>query len=116
MDRTLLTILIVLAVMVFLSIPTARSSIRRDPIYGGTGAQIFHFLGVAVYLGVIPSALFGSILVGPLKLGIPLAIGLLAVSFILLCIYAIFERPARAALKPVEDRGWTAEDALKSGL
>jgi hypothetical protein len=116
MDRTLLTLLITLAVMVLLSVPTARSSAKRDKIYGGTGARLFHFLGAAVYIGVLPAALCGSILVGPFKLGIPLAFGLLAVSFLLLIIYAFFERPARSTLKPSEERGWTAEDALKSGL
>jgi len=116
MDRTVLTLLITLAVIVLLSVPTARSSARRDKIYGGTGARVFHFLGAAIYIGVLPAALCGSILVGPFKLGIPLAFGLLALSFLLLMAYAIFERPARAASKPSEDRGWTAEDALKSGL
>ncbi|HSK87354.1 MAG TPA: hypothetical protein VK880_03315, partial [Anaerolineales bacterium] len=99
--------MITLAAMVLLSIPIARRSARQAKINGGTGAQVFHFLGAAVYIGVIPAALCGSILVGPFKLGIPLALGLLAVSFLLLVGYAIFERPALAALKPAEDRGWT---------
>ena len=116
MDRTLLTLLITLVAIVLFSVPIARRSARQDKIYGGAGAQVFHFLGAAVYIGVIPAALCGSILVGPFKLGIPLALGLLAVSFLLLISYAFFERPARAALKPTEDHGWTAEDALKSGL
>lgn len=116
MDRTQLTLLIVGAIIVLASIPLARSSNRRDKVYGGVAAQLFHFIGAAAYVGVLPAALVGSILVGPFALGIPLAVGLLAVALVMLFVYAIFERPARLALKPAEDRGWTAEDALHSGL
>ncbi|MBI5669924.1 MAG: hypothetical protein HZC41_18170 [Chloroflexi bacterium] len=116
MDRTQITLLLILAIMVLGSLPLARSSNRRDAVRGGLGAQVFHFIGVLAYIGVLPAALLGSILVGPLRFGLPLALGLLAVSLLALFIYAIFERPARAHLKPAEDRGWTAEDALRSGL
>ncbi|NWG15121.1 MAG: hypothetical protein HXY41_00665 [Chloroflexi bacterium] len=116
MDRTSLTLLIVAALIVVFCVPLARSSNRRDQIYGGAAARFFHFIGAAAYVGVLPSALFGSFLVGPLKLGIPLALGLLAISLLALLLYAVFEQPARAKRVPEKERGWTAEDALKSGL
>lgn len=116
MDRVQFTLLLILAIMVLGCVPLARSSNRRDAVRGGLGAQVFHFIGVLAYIGVLPAALLGSILVGPLTFGVPLALGLLAVSLLSLFVYAIFEQPTRVRLKPAEDRGWTAEDALKSGL
>lgn len=116
MDRTQLTLLIVGTIMLLACVPLARRSNQLDKVHGGLLAQVFHFIAAAVYVGVLPAALLGSILVGPLALGIPLALGLLAVALVSLLLYAVFERPARRALKPQEERGWTAEDALKSGL
>lgn len=116
MDRTSLTLLIVLALIAVFCVPLARTSSRRDKIYGGAAAQIFHFIGAASYVGVFPSALFGSFLVGPLELGIPLALGFLGITLVSLLLYAVFEQPAKAKRQPAKDQGWTAEDALKSGL
>jgi len=52
--------------------------------------------------------------------GIIFAFVLFAICGVLLTIFAIFEKaPREAYLKtiiPKEDKGWTAEDALKSGL
>lgn len=116
MDRTTLTLLIVAAAILIFTIPLARRSISKDKIRGGSQASLFHLLGVAAYIGVLPSALCGSFLVGPFRLGIPLAIGLLALSFGALVVYGTFERPARQAASKEEDRGWTEEDARSSGL
>lgn len=116
MDRTLLALIIIMGFAGVLSLPTARSSIRRDPVRGGPLAHAFHFLGIVAYLGVLPAALVGSLLVGPLRLGIPLALGLLAISLLCLFAYAWFERPARRRITPAEDTGWTARDAQASGL
>ncbi len=116
MDPTLLTLIITASIGIVFSFPVVRSSLRRDPVHGGILARGFHHLAVTAYLGLLPAALVGSVLVGPLRLGIPLALGLLAFTLLCLFIYAWFERPARARLQPAEDQGWTARDAQSSGL
>lgn len=113
--RLLITIGIIVVFAVAASFPVAKSSQKRDKIYGGTAARSFHYLGVLSYLVVLPSALIGSILIGPLEFGIPVAVAALLVSIVCLMLYAVFEQPARAAL-PSEDHGWTEKDARTSGL
>lgn len=95
---------------------TARSSHRRDPVIGGLPAQVFHWLSAVAFVAILPSVLTGLIL-GVIHFAIPIAIGMLFASMAAAGLYAVFELPARKA-RPVmvEDRGWTAEDALKSGL
>jgi hypothetical protein len=98
----------------------ARSSMRRDTVHGGIVAQIFHALACVVMMMVLPLIL-GSIFIGHnAGYGIIVAFGLFAICGVLLTIFAIFEKaPREAYLKtiiPKEDKGWTAEDALKSGL
>lgn len=115
-DRTLITVLLIVALAALMSVPAFRGSLRRDPVRGGVLAQIFHLLGVLAYCSVLPTALVGSILLGPFRFGIPMALSILMVSLVMLFLYGVFERPARARMVPVEDHGWTAEDALKSGL
>ncbi len=99
---------------------TARSSMRRDKIHGGTMAQIFHGLACVVMMMVLPLIL-GSIFIGHnAGYGIVVGLGLIAICGGLLVVFATFENAPREAylktLKPKEDTGWTAEDALKSGL
>lgn len=116
MDRSQFVILFTLAFAVIASFPAVRSSKRKDKIMGGIMAEVFHHIGVAAYLGLVPAALIGSILVGPFELGIPLAFLCLGLGIVSLVLYAIFEKPARAALPKSEDRGWTEQDARTSGL
>jgi purine-cytosine permease-like protein len=94
---------------------TARSSSRREKIYGGAPAYFFHYLGAAAFTGLLPGVL-GSIVLGVgRELVAPIALGFLAITFAALVLFAVIEQPARANAKH-EDRGWTAEDARKSGL
>lgn len=99
---------------------TARSSMRREKIHGGTVAIIFNWIASVVMLMVLPLIL-GSIFIGH-NAGYGIVIGLLLIGVcgILLVIFAVFEKAPRDAylktLIPKEDKGWTAEDALKSGL
>jgi hypothetical protein len=116
MDRSLLTLIIALGLAAVFCVPAARRSIAREKIHGGSVAESFHLAGVFAYLAVLPSALCGSFLVGPLEFGIPLALGFLALALLALFGYGVIERPARAKVTPTEDRGWTAEDARSSGL
>ncbi|MBZ0283315.1 MAG: hypothetical protein K8L97_21440 [Anaerolineae bacterium] len=115
MDRSQIIIIISLAIGIVFCVPTVRRSIKKDKIYGGVLAEAFHYIAVAAYLSVLPAALLGSFLVGPFKLGIPLAFTFLGIALVALFFYALIEHPARANLV-VEDRGWTEQDARSSGL
>lgn len=113
--RSLFVIVVSLVLGIALCLPTARRSVKKDKIYGGFLAELFHYIGVATYLCVLPAALLGTFLVGPLKFGIPLALTFLGISLIALLLYALVEHPARANIV-IEDRGWTEQDARSSGL
>lgn len=115
MDRSQTIVLTTLILALLFSWRTVRASIRREKIHGGLPARIFHYVGVTAYLGVVPSALLGTIFVGPLKLGIPLALTYLLVALVALFLYAVWESSARANIV-LEDRGWTEYDARSSGL
>jgi len=115
MDRTQIIILITLVIVAIGALPVSRKSRSKSPIYGGTPAEFFHFLGSAAYVGVLPAGLLGTLFVGFLRLGLPLALTYLGIAVACLFIYAFFERNARKGIT-VEDRGWTAEDARSSGL
>lgn len=99
---------------------TARSSMRREPVYGGLAARVFHLIGASAVIGVVPGVLTALILGGGFRVALPIALMFLAVSFAALLLFALFERPARTAhlahLAQRQDQGWTAEDARKSGL
>ncbi len=95
----------------------ARSSLRREPIYGGAMAKLFHLIGTSAMMGVIPGVITALILGGGFRVAFPVAAFFLATSFLLLLIFAFFERPARAThLAQAQSQGWTAEDARSSGL
>ena len=116
-DITLKTFAVCLAFAVILGPFAARSSLRREPIYGGILAQIFHLTGAAAMMGVIPGVITALILGGGFRVAFPIAAFFLATSFVMLLIFALFERPARSAhLAQTQDHGWTAEDARTSGL
>lgn len=99
---------------------TARSSMRREKIHGGILPILFNWLASVVMLMVLPLIL-GSIFIGH-NAGYGIVIGLLLLGLCgaLLVLFAVFEKAPRDAylktIVPKEDRGWTAEDALKSGL
>ncbi|NJL55610.1 hypothetical protein HC928_10735 [bacterium] len=58
----------------------------------------------------------GVILGVPFMTTFSIALGLLALCFAALLVFAVLEKPARPAPQVLEDRGWTAEDARKSGM
>jgi hypothetical protein len=113
-DRTQFTILVTLIFIALTCVPAFRASNRRSKVYGGLAAQVFHFIGVSAYLGAIPGVILGSLLVGPLKLGLPIFFTCFLSSFAALIIFAAIERPARPV--NLEDKGWTEQDARTSGL
>lgn len=116
-DITLKTFAVCITFAVILGPFAARSSLRREPIYGGILAQIFHLAGTGAMMGVIPGVITALILGGGFGVAFPVAVFFLATSFGLLLIFALFEHPARSAhLAQAQDQGWTAEDARTSGL
>ncbi|MBC7869452.1 MAG: hypothetical protein H7Y09_01325 [Chitinophagaceae bacterium] len=94
----------------------ARSSSRREKVYGGALAQVFHVIGAGAMVGILPGVIAGLIFGGGFGTAFPVALGLLATSLFSMVLFAIVEKPARPAPQPTEDRGWTEEDARKSGL
>ncbi|MCQ3929756.1 MAG: hypothetical protein DPW16_04800 [Chloroflexi bacterium] len=95
---------------------TARSSIRREKIYGGTPAKSLHLLASGMYVATPPTILTGVIVSVGVKTFIPVGLALIFGSLGVLLIFAIFEKQARPTRDTKTERGWTAEDARKSGL
>ena len=114
MDRSTIVILIVVAICVLGSFPAARISSKKEKIYSSKLGKIFHQIAAGAYMGVPPAALLGSLFVG-INLGIPLALTLLALTFVMLLLYALEERSARVGMD-INDHAWTQEDAKKSRL
>ncbi|MBE2269216.1 MAG: hypothetical protein IAE80_13370 [Anaerolinea sp.] len=115
MNEFLLPIAIALVIGLIAGVFAVRTSSRQDKVHGGLPAQIFHYLGASVFIAALPGALI-ELLSGRGFGGAVLAsISLVITSLLLLLVYAVFERPARARIKPA-DEGWTAEKARTSGL
>jgi hypothetical protein len=114
-DRSVIVILIIVILSIIGSFPAAKISAKKEKIYSGTLGKIFHHIAVAAYIGVAPAALLGSLVVGPLKLGIPLALTGVALAFVMLLLYALEERSARVGID-IDEHSWTQEDAKSSRL
>ena len=114
MDKSTIVILIVVAISVVGSFPAVNISRKKQKIYSGTLGKIFHYLAVAIYIGVAPAALLGTLIVG-VGFGVPLAFTGLALAFVMLLLYALEERSARVGID-VDEHAWTQEDAKSSGL
>lgn len=118
MDRVLLILPLLVILGLILGYRTAQSSQKREGIHGGPMAQIFHYLACAIFSVTTPTVLTSIFIfhVGIVRAFI-IAFSMLGVAFILLILFAVFEQPARQKRTDSDDeRGWTAEDALKSGL
>jgi len=94
----------------------ARSSQRRQPIYGGMVAQLLHGLGAVLMIAVIPMVLANLIVGNGFLSSVVLGFGTLGTGFLVLVIFAAVEKPALDAQSTVQDHGWTKEDAHTSGL
>ena len=115
MDKSAIVILIIIILSVVGSFPATKISSKKEKVYSSTLGKIFHHIAVGAYIGVAPAALLGSLVVGPFKLGIPLALTGLALAFVMLLLYALEERSARVGID-LDDNAWTQEDAKKSRL
>ena len=95
----------------------SRSSVRREPIYGGLVAQVLHFVGVTAMAAVVPAIIAALVFGGGFRLAFPFALILMLTSLFFMVLFAIIERPALQTHESAqEDRGWTEADARSSGL
>jgi hypothetical protein len=113
-DKSTLVVLFIVALSVIGSFPATKISLKKEKFYSGTLGRVFHQIAVGAYLGVAPAALIGSLVVG-VSFGIPLALTGLALTFVMLLLYALEERSARVGVD-LDDPSWTKEDAKKSVL
>lgn len=116
MEKVPQALMIGIAIGAVLGIFIARQSTRKNSIHGGILAQMFHFLGVVAISSTFPTVISGLIIGTGFLPAVVMALSLFVGGFVLLLGYAVFEKPARDQLPQEEDRGWTAEDALTSGL
>jgi hypothetical protein len=119
MNEFLLPLVIGVPFAAVVGLYIARKSLAKQPIYGGSAAWTAHYVGAAgasggaIDLPFVPILfLLGKSVQWALVLGIAsLLLGLGA-----LVVFAAIERPALATRQPEVERGWTEEDARKSGL
>jgi hypothetical protein len=115
MNGFLLPIAIGLGIGLVLGWFAARESAQRKPIYGGIAAKTAHYLGAAAFVSALPSALIELITGQGIVSALAASFSLIAISLILLVVFAALERPA-IPRRPAEAEGWTAEKARSSGL
>jgi hypothetical protein len=107
--------LIGLALGIVFSIYVRRKSILEEKIYGGTLAQVFHYLGVLGFCMTLPTVISAGILRSGFLPSVALGFGCVILAFIFLLIFAVIEQPARAGITP-DDEVWTEEKARASRL
>ncbi len=95
-----LALLIGLGFALVLGALTARSSARRSKIYGGTLAHVFHYIGAAGAVGVLPTVLASLILGQGFLRAVVMGLSFMAVGLIALVLFAMIEHPARPKLSP----------------
>jgi hypothetical protein len=95
---------------------TARSSIHREKIYGGTPAKAAHMIACGMMVAAPVAAITGGIAGLGLLTLLPMAFGLVFGSLGVLFIFAVLEKPTIPSKDAKQDLGWTAEDARASGM
>ena len=117
MDKELLTAIFGLLYVAIFGFLTARSSNRRDPVYGGIAVKIFHLLGAGFFVAILPTVLTSAFILRTGHLIVPLVLSAVVVSYASLLVFAALERPFRQqALRERAQRGWTEKDARTSDL
>ena len=116
-EKQVTTILIGLGIALVLGLLTARSSNRREPVYGGPLAHLLHYLGAGLFVAILPTVLTSAFIMRTGEMIPLLVLGFFGAAYVALLLHAIIERPALLrARAQVEDHGWTEEDARNSGL
>jgi hypothetical protein len=103
------------AIGIILTALVVPRSLREEKVYGGPIAHVLHAIGAFSFAAVIPVTIVTLILRGGFGVAFPLAVGLIVLAYATLVVFAVVEKPARAAHAPKEDV-WTAERAKTSGL
>lgn len=116
MNRETTIIVIGLILALVLSFLTARSSSRREKIYAGMLAHLFHYFGTACIVSVLLSVLINILLHSGFVIAFLWAAGLAGVGFLNLLVFAVIEHPVRSVQKPKEVAVWTEKEARTSGL
>jgi hypothetical protein len=114
MDKAPTALAVGLVLGAIFAIYVSRRSNREEKIYGGTLAQVFHYLGALGFCMTLPTVITALILHGGFGLAFPLGIGCVIAAFIALFIFALIENPARPAV--IEEEVWTEEKARSSGM
>ena len=104
-----------LALGVVFSFYVRRKSILEEKIYGGTLAQVFHYLGVLGFCMTLPTVISAGILRSGFLPSVALGFACIIAAFLCLVIFAAIEQPARAGVTP-EENLWTEEKARASRL
>ena len=116
MPNHILALVIGLSIGLILGIFTARSSMNRDPIYGGAPSKTLHYV-MASIVTAMPITIVSCAITGGLVYAITVAVTLTATLWSTAYIFGSIERPIREqALASQAEKGWTEEDARTSGL
>ena len=113
-EQVVIGFLIVFGVVVGYVI--AHRTEAKSPIHGGGIAWLCNYIASALIVS-LPLTVILSIFALEMHAVrvIIMAIGMLALAFVILIVYAVVEKPyLEQSLQ--EDRGWTEEDARSSGL
>ncbi|MCU0465940.1 MAG: hypothetical protein MUF38_15405 [Anaerolineae bacterium] len=95
---------------------TARSSERREPIYGGTTAKTLNLIASCLFTAV-PVVVLTGLITGFGWRSIIVALTMIGTSLLVTFAYGWVETPARAnAPKRGITNTWTEQDARSSGL
>ncbi len=116
MDSLGLALLIGLAIGIPLGLYVSIVSNRHESIKGGAPAKVFHAFGAVILCTALPGVLVEVFSGAGFLNAVAFGLGSFALAFLMLCGFALFERPALQKTAVVEDRGWTAEKAKTSGL
>jgi hypothetical protein len=98
MSKEIVVLVIQIAIALIFGYFVAHKSNVEKPIKGGVLAQIFHYLGAAVFVSVAPTVLLNAfVLRTPFLNNILLAVATMAVAMLSLILYAVFEAPTISA-------------------
>lgn len=112
----------------------ARTANSREPLHSKGIAAVGNYVASAILAALAPTVLCTMLVIRPTFLGteirLPIlgwevtelahgvfvALSLIVLALLFLSLYAIAEKPHLDRLTQREDKGWTKEDAEKSGL
>jgi hypothetical protein len=133
-STNLISILILATIAIVGGYFAARTANSREPIHSNGFAAVGNYVASAILAALAPTVLCTLLVIRPTFLGTAIhlpvlgwevtelahgvfvAITLIVLALVFLIPYAVAEKPHLDRLAQREDRGWTKEDAEKSGL